>query len=180
MRARLRLLPLLLLVLTPLALRGQSPVQLSLFPPLQLVDEAESIAGVRLGLYGKNAGMEGFDLGVITHTTGDALALQIALVNVVQGDAAGAQVGWGLGFAIANVVEGELTGFQAGLYNGAQSARTLQLGVINNVAGRTAGLQLGLVNVTDDMNGFQVGLVNIIRSKDRFPVLPIVNWKLDG
>ncbi len=57
MRARFRLLPLLLLVLTPPALRGQAPVQLSFFPPIQLVNESESIAGVRLGIYGKNAGM---------------------------------------------------------------------------------------------------------------------------
>ncbi|HSM06679.1 MAG TPA: hypothetical protein VK858_18790 [Longimicrobiales bacterium] len=179
MRPRLLLLAALLL-LSPLALRAQAPIQLSLFPPIQLVDESEGIQGVRLGVYAKNAGMEGFDLGIVTHTTGDVLALQVALANIVEGDASGAQVGWGLGFAIANVVRGDFTGFQSGLYNGAGSARALQLGALNNVGGRVAGLQLGLVNVAEDMNGFQVGLVNIIRSKDRFPVLPIVNWKLDG
>ena len=41
------------------------------------------------------------------------------------------------------------------------------------------GLQVSFVNIANDMNGVQVGLINIIRSKDRFPVLPIVNWKFD-
>ena len=179
MRVR-TILPILILLLAPCALRAQAPIQLSLSPPLQLVDETESVQGLRLGLYAKNDDMEGFDLGVITHTTDDATALQIAFVNIVDGDALGAQVGWGLGVAIANVVRGKYTGFQSGLYNGAGSAEGFQMGVLNNVGGRAAGLQFGFVNVADDMNGFQVGLINIIRSKERFPVLPLVNWKLDG
>ncbi len=179
MRVR-TLVPVLTLLLAPQVLEAQKPIQLSLFPPLQLVNETESIQGFRFGLYAKNDDMEGFDLGVITHTTDDATALQISLVNIVDGDALGAQVGWGLGIAIANVVRGKYTGFQSGLYNGAGSAEGFQMGVLNNVGGRAAGLQFGLVNVADDMNGFQVGLINIIRSKERFPVLPIVNWKLDG
>ena len=35
-----------------------------------------------------------------------------------------------------------------------------------------------IVELTD--SGLQVGLINIIRSKDRFPVLPLVNWKFDN
>lgn len=27
-----------------------------------------------------------------------------------------------------------------------------------------------------NMNGVQIGLINIIKNKDKFPILPIVNW----
>jgi hypothetical protein len=41
------------------------------------------------------------------------------------------------------------------------------------------GFQFSLVNVAEDMYGVQVGLINIIRSKEDFPILPLVNWKFD-
>jgi len=178
MRPR-RLLPVLALLAAPVALRAQAPIQVSLFPPAQLVSEDQAISGLRLGLYGRNAAMTGFDLGVVTHTTGDASALQVAAVNVVEGDFMGVQVGWGLGIALANVVRGNVQGAQIGLYNGAGSAEAFQMGLINNVEGRMQGFQLSFVNIADDMHGLQLGLVNIIRSKERFPVLPLVNWKFD-
>lgn len=180
---RLRLVPGLLaaaLVLTPAAATAQAPFQLALFPPVQIVPEDEAVSGIRLSLYGRNAAMTGADLGAVTHTTGDATALQMAFVNIVDGDMTGVQLGWMLGGAIANVTRGTVKGFQWGLYNGSGDTRAFQLGGLNNASGRAVGLQLGLVNVADDMNGFQVGLINIIRSKENFPVLPIVNWKLDG
>jgi hypothetical protein len=164
----------------PAGAQAQAPIQLALFPPVQLVPETEAVSGVRLSLYGKNTEMTGADLGAVTHTTGDATALQMALVNVVEGDVTGVQVGWMLGAAIANVTRGTVRGFQWGLYNGSGDTEAFQLGLLNNAAGRAAGLQFGLVNVANDMYGLQVGLINIIRSKDRFPVLPIVNWKFDG
>lgn len=185
---RLRLAPGLLLgglllaalLVVPRAAEAQAPFQLALFPPAQIVPEDEAVSGIRLSLYGKNTDMTGADLGAVTHTTGDATALQMAFVNIVDGDLTGVQLGWVLGGAIANVTRGTVKGFQWGLYNGSGDTEAFQLGGLNNAAGRAAGLQLGLVNVADDMNGFQVGLVNIIRSKENFPVLPFVNWKLDG
>ena len=41
------------------------------------------------------------------------------------------------------------------------------------------GLQVAIVNFAEDLHGLQIGLINIIRSKDDFPILPIVNWKFD-
>lgn len=159
---------------------AQAPIQLSLFPPVALVPESEAVSGVRLGIYSKNSAMSGFDLGAITHTTGPVTALQLGLVNLVEGDMEGLQLGWGFGGAIANVVRGEALGAQIALYNQAATGRGFQWGAVNNVQGRMAGFQLSIVNIADDMNGLQVGLVNIIRSKERFPVLPLVNWKFDN
>ena len=34
-------------------------------------------------------------------------------------------------------------------------------------------------SIAEDLYGLQIGLINIIRSKDRFPIRPIVNWKFD-
>lgn len=181
MRQRLAaILPLALALITPAAVEAQAPFQLSLFPPVQIVPETQAVSGIRLGIYGKNTDMTGADLGLVTHTTGSATALQLAVVNIVEGDATGVQLGWMGGGAIANVVDGTFRGFQMGLYNGSGNNQAFQLGGLNNAKGRAAGLQFGLVNIANDMNGLQLGLINIIRSKENFPVLPLVNWKFDG
>lgn len=163
----------------PTATTAQAPIQVSLFPPAQIVPETDAVSGLRLGLYARNRAMTGLDLGVAMHTTADATALQISLVNVVEGDFTGAQVGWGVGASLANVTRGYMQGFQLGLYNGAGAAQGFQWGLVNNVDRRIQGFQLSLVNIAEDMHGLQVGLINIIRSKDSFPVLPLVNWKFD-
>jgi len=178
MRSR-HLLGLLALLLTPVAARAQSPIQLSLVPPAQLVPEDQAVNGLRLGLYARNSAMTGLDLGLVMHTTGDATALQVSLANIVEGDFTGVQLGWGLGGALANITRGHMQGVQLGLYNGAGTGEGMQWGLINNTDGRMQGLQLSLVNIADDLYGLQLGLINIIRSKDRFPVLPLVNWKFD-
>lgn len=171
---RLRtLLPLLGLMAAPSAVQAQSPIQLSLFPPLQLVNESEAVSGLRLGIYARNSAMTGLDVGFVTHTTGDASAFQWGLAHIVEGDFLGLQGG------LVNMTQGTMQGFQYGFYNGAGAGEGFQWGFVNNTEGRMAGLQLSFVNVANDMNGIQVGLINIIRSKDRFPVLPIVNWKFD-
>ena len=178
MRSRY-LVALLALLAAPAAARAQAPIQIAFFPPAQLVPEDQAVSGFRLSVYGRNAAMSGLDLGLVTHTTGNASALQVAVVTVVEGDFLGVQLGWGLGGALANITLGHMQGFQLGLYNGAGSAEGMQWGLVNNTEGRMQGFQLSLVNIAEDFYGVQVGLVNIIRSKDRFPVLPLVNWKFD-
>lgn len=177
----MRTLPALLLalLLAPLAVSAQSPVQVAFFPPLQIVPEDQAVSGLRISLYGRNSEMTGLDFGVVTHTTGNASALQLGLVNYVEGDFLGVQLGWGFGGSIANVTKGHMKGFQAAIYNGAGSGEGLQWGLVNNSNGRMEGLQLALVNFAEDMNGLQVGLINIIRSKETLSVLPIVNWKFN-
>lgn len=178
MRSR-HLFGLLAVLLSPVGAWAQSPVQIALFPPAQLIPEDQAVNGLRLGLYARNSAMTGLDLGLAMHTTGSATAVQVSLVNVVEGDFTGIQLGWGLGGSLANVTRGHVQGLQLGLYNGAGSGEGLQWGIINHTEGRMQGLQLSLVNIADDLYGLQVGLINIIRSKDRFPVLPLVNWKFD-
>ena len=175
------LLPALALVACalPAPLRAQAPIQVALFPPVQFVPENEGVEGLRLSIYGRNASMTGLDFGVVTHTTGTATALQIAVVNLVEGDFTGVQVGWGFGAGVANVVEGRMKGLQAAVLNTAGSGEGLQLGIVNHTSGRMEGLQVSFVNIADDMNGLQVGFINVIRSKERFSVLPLVNWKFE-
>jgi hypothetical protein len=177
---RLRsILPALVLLLSPLAVEAQSPIQISFFPPAQLVSEDQEITAFRLSLYGRNAEMTGLDLGLVTHTTGDATALQIGAVNIVEGDFTGLQAGWA-GGSLVNFTRGHMKGLQFAIYNGAGSGQGLQWGLVNNTEGHMEGLQVSFVNIANDFNGLQVGLINIIRSKDRFPVLPLVNWKFDN
>lgn len=133
------------------------PVQLSLFTPIQIFPEDDTITGVRINLiYGRNATVTGLDWGLINHTTtGTTKAWQIGVVGLVDSDFTGWQDNQ------VNVVKGNFKGFQSGIFNYAKSAK---------------GLQLGFVNYAERMNGLQIGFVNIIRQDGVFPVLPIVNW----
>ncbi len=166
-----------LATLLPQGALAQSPIQISLLPPVQIVPEDESVSGIRLGVYARNRNMTGLDWGVVTHTTGDATALQIAAVNWVEGDFSGLQLGWGLGGSLANIVGGHMQGLQVGIYNGVATGQGFQWGLVNQASERMQGFQLSLVNIAEDFEGLQIGLINIIRSKERFPVLPLVNWK---
>ena len=137
--------------------QAQSPIQLSLFPPVQLVDEGSAIQGLRLSLiYGKNTNVTGLDWGLINHTTsGLSKGVQWGLVGYNQGDF----LGWQGNFI--NFTEGNVEGLQWGFFN---------------QGGHVSGLQLGFVNYAHSMKGIQIGLVNIIKQGGQFPVFPIVNW----
>jgi hypothetical protein len=139
------------------ALAETRPVQLSLFTPIQIFPENDTITGVRINLiYGRNASVTGLDWGLINHTTaGMTTAWQIGVVGLVDSDFTGWQNN------DVNVVKGNFKGFQSGIVNYARSAK---------------GLQLGFVNYAERINGLQIGLLNIIRQDGVFPVLPIVNW----
>lgn len=163
------------------------PVQVSLLSPVQIFPPETGITGVRLSLlYGRNAAMTGLDVGLTTHTTGDAAAFQWGAVHVMEGDFTGWQQGLinydqgaftGLGEGLVNYAVGEVKGIQFGGVNVAGSAfEGLQAGVYNQAA-TSRGLQIGIVNYTARAGSvFQLGLVNIISSKERLPVLPVVNW----
>ncbi|NIP61013.1 MAG: hypothetical protein GWM92_00445 [Gemmatimonadetes bacterium] len=195
---------LLAVVLLPLSIRAQEsrPFQLALVTPAQIFPDETEITGLRLSiLYGRNAGMVGADVGLVTHTTGDATAVQWAGVNIVGGDATGWQQSLvnynkqdfrGLGQAVVNYTAGELTGIHGGVVNyAAGDVSGLHGGVVNVAGGALEGVQWGLYNQSQMTRGFQlglvnftrgagsllqIGLVNIISGKDRFPVTPIVNW----
>ena len=133
------------------------PIQLSLFTPVQIVPETESINGLRLNLiYSRNASVTGVDFGLVNHTTtGLSKGVQFNLVGYNEADWLGFHWG-GL-----NYTAGNFEGFQWGFVNYANAAN---------------GFQLGFVNYARTMHGLQIGLINIIKQGGQFPVFPIVNW----
>lgn len=159
-------------------------LQLSLFPPVQLVESRRAVAGFRLGVVPVNSEMTGLDIGAVTWTTGELTALQFGLVNVVEGEAVGVQFGWanivagrGVGWQSAplNITGDGYIGFQQGLVNvnAGRPSVGLQLGAVN-YARKFTGLMIGLVNITPRLGGLQIGIVNYA-GNSALPVLPIAN-----
>ena len=146
----------LIMMAAPLMAQDK-PIQLSLFNPIQLVNENEGVTGVRLNLiYSRNTHVTGFDWGLVNHTTsGMSKGVQWALVGLNEGDF----IGWQGSFV--NITKGDFEGFQWGFVNYANHA---------------SGFQLGIVNYAVTLDGLQIGLVNIIKQGGQFPVFPIVNW----
>jgi hypothetical protein len=134
---------------------AKKPIQLALLAPIQIFPDSETIAGFRFNLlYGRNANMNGFDLGLVNHITGDFKGLQLGPVGWIEGQLKGAQYG------IVSLATGSFVGAQLGGFNYAK---------------RGKGLQLGLVNYAESIHGLQIGLVNIIRTGGFLPVMIIAN-----
>ena len=71
------------------------PIQLSLFNPIQIVPESQSISGFRLNLiYGKNVNVTGFDLGLVNQSTGFQMGVQFGALNLTDRG----MIGWQDGF----------------------------------------------------------------------------------
>jgi hypothetical protein len=154
----------------PLAAQD-SPIQLSLFTPVQIVPEEKGVSAVRLNLiYSANAFVRGVDLGLVNTTTGGpSSGVQWAFVAINKGSFSGWQS------AAVSITDGRFEGLQWSWVNSAKEGEGLQLGFVN-MATNWDGLQLGLVNYTERLHGVQVGLINIIKQDGQFPVFPIVNW----
>jgi len=165
----------------------RSPLQIGLFPPVQLVPESYDIYGLKLNLFiGRCRNLTGIDLGVAGEVTDEVNGLQLALVgsqasrlNGLQisgllagfnqaGEIRGVQLGWGL-FGGSNEAN-RMTGLQlaAGIGIGWNDSKGpmhgLQLGAAlfgANLAGEVDGLQITtLFNKARDLRGVQIGLVN--------------------
>jgi hypothetical protein len=151
----------------------EKPIQLSVFPPIQITAEDQSVSAVRLSLlFGRNANVTGLDWSFIAnHTTGDQLGVQFGLGSLVEGDF----TGWQSNFAV-NVTRGDMHGLQSGFVNITGTGRGVQWGAVNYAKQNYRGLQLSFVNYAQSINGVQVGLINIIKEGGMFPVFPIVNW----
>ena len=107
---------------------GQNFIQLSLFNPIQLLEEGESLEGLRLNLiYSVNKDITGLDWGLVNKTNGNFLGLSDGAVNIV---------------------EGKMTGLQMGFVNISNEVSGVQFGFVNK-AGSLNGLQIGLVNFND-------------------------------
>jgi len=157
--------------MTALAGDGESPINLSLFNPIQITNENTSVTAFRFSLiYGRNADVAWVDLGLVNRTTGSGKGLSWNGIGMIDGDFTGWQNG------IANITKGHFVGYQSGwIYNRAGSGSGFMWGLYNS-SSDFSGLQIGLVNICDRMNGLQIGLVNIIKSKEKLKFFPIVNW----
>jgi len=141
-------------------LAQDNPFQLSLFDPIQIVPNNESISGIRLNLiYTKNVNVTGFDMGLVNVTTGKQLGVQWGGVNVTEGGFTGWQS------AIVNMSKGDFVG--------------LQTSWVNYHGGYFNGLQFSIVNYTETLKGLQIGLINIIGKGGFLPVFPIFNFDFD-
>jgi hypothetical protein len=137
-----------------------NPFQLSLFNPIQIVPENESVSGIRLNLiYTKNVNVTGLDWGLVNKTTGKQLGVQWGFVNLTDGGFTGWQSG------VVNVTNGGSVG--------------LQTGWVNYHMGHFNGLQFSIVNYSATLKGLQLGLINIIGSGGFLPVFPIFNFNFD-
>lgn len=156
----------------PATSMAQSPLQLSVLNPIQLVSEYDSVRGVSLGLvYTVNNDMTGFNLSLVANKLyGDMRGIQFGLFNMVEGGVTGWQVG---GY---NSVAGDFLGWQGAAVNfNSGMTRGLQTGLLNRTGG-LRGLQLGLLNMTDTLYGIQIGLLNMNSSGEPFGFLPIINF----
>jgi hypothetical protein len=136
------------------------PIQLSLFNPIQIVPETESVGGFRFNLiYGKNANVTGLDLGLVNQSTGKQNGVQWGGVNLTDGGV----TGWQSGFV--NVSTGNSVGLQTGL--------------VNHHHGHFHGLQFSVVNYAATLNGLQLGIINIIGEGGFLPVFPLFNFDFD-
>jgi hypothetical protein len=155
------LLILSLIIISTANLHAQdNPIQLSLFDPIQIVPNHESVSGLRLNLiYSKNVNVTGFDWGLVNVTTGKQLGVQWGGVNITDGGV----TGWQAGFV--NISRGNFEG--------------LQTSMVNYHEGHFNGLQFSVVNYTATLKGLQLGLINIIGSGGFLPVFPFFNFDFD-
>ena len=135
----------------------EKPIQLSLFNPVQIVPEDQSVKGFRFNLiYGKNAAVTGLDIGLVNMSTGLETGIQWGAVGITDGGF----VGWQSNFA--TISKGDSKG--------------VQWSTVNYHEGHFHGLQVAFVNYTDTMRGIQLGLINIINKGGFLPIFPFFNF----
>jgi hypothetical protein len=144
-------------MLTALPARAaEKPINLSLFTPVSLAKETDSVSGFRFNLiYGKNTSVKVVDLGLINQTTSMSSGLQWGAVNCTAGNQSGLQI------ATVNINQGTTSGLQWAGVNYAENA---------------GGLQLAFVNYARKISGVQIGAINIIKEGGFLPVCIIANW----
>ncbi len=171
-RSSILLATTLLVAIAPHSSRAQTkPFELSLWSPIQVAGEEESISGIRLNiLYGRNQSVSGVDVGVVNWTTGDQTGFQFGVVGIVEGDFSGWQGNKG-----ANITRGRVSGVQLSFYNQALEGDLAQIGMINRLEEDGQGLQLGFVNVARNFRGAFIGVANVTQQEGRGFHLGIIN-----
>lgn len=180
------------------------PLQLSLYPTLQLIDYNNDVAGLRLNLIGVNGCMTGLDVGIINQTDHLFTGAGIGIINLCQGDSRGVDIGFinhvngnVTGFQgipliswwnALNIVHGKCVGAQGGLVNQSKELVGVQCGLVNvaydakgvmagiyNYSENFSGLDLGLINIAyENMTGAQIGIYNGVRNANGFQ-LGVIN-----
>ena len=157
-------------VTSPAVYADSKPIQLSLWESVQIFPVETEIKGLRLAIYGRNTVMKGLDIGIAMRTDTEFVGLQYGILGFGDGNFTGWQNN------AINIANGTVKALQTGLYNGAGEGTGLQFGAVN-IAKSYHGLMLGIFNMTDDMNGLQIGIINVINNKEKWGILPIVNWQ---
>jgi len=160
-----------------------------------------SVLGLQVaGMTWTEEDVYGVQAAAIANVIGEKMiALQVAPVNAVWGDAGGLQIGVAnydgatfAGFQVGGVINwnnGPAYGFEVspinvnredflgcalgGLVNYSEKMKGFACGLIN-VSYEMTGYQLGLVNACDQMHGVQIGLLNLI-CESKLPIMLIAN-----
>ena len=148
-------------------------INLALWDPVQIFNHDYVIHGLRLNIYGNNAGLKGVDIGIANWITGETVGIQWGLINVTEGNFTGWQS------APVQKVGGHMTGLQSGwLVSINESGKGLQASGVT-MSNNFVGLQLGIVNYAVAYHGIQIGLINIIKEGGMLPFFPIFNFSFD-
>lgn len=152
-----------------------SPLQLSLFTPVQIIPKDMDVCGFRFNLiYGNNRKVSGLDIGLINRTTDTFKGLELAGL--------GNRGAWVYGIQAAllplgrNYAANTIQGVQVGTGNIAMDGGAgLQVGVFNQAVNEEfKGIQIGLLNYCQSLTGIQIGLLNHAADAS-VPWLPIIN-----
>ena len=149
-----------------------TPLQLSVWEPVQLFPEKFNVYGIRMNLpYGRNQNVTGLDIGGVNVVADQQTGGQLGLINLSQnftGVCAGLMSHTnnlrGLHLGLSNTAKDSLCGVQvAGLMNLADHVKGVQVhcGIFGNGAVRVDGTQSVLLagyNLTDELNGTQLAM----------------------
>jgi hypothetical protein len=149
-----------------------TPLQLSVWTPIQLFPENFDVYGIRMNLvYGNNQNMTGVDVGPLNVIAENQSGGQLGLMNL-SGNFLGVCAGGmnftnnfqGGQFGLLNTAQDSLTGLQfAGLMNLSDHVKGVQLhiGILGNGAVLVDGAQLVAFgcNLTDSINGVQTAVI---------------------
>jgi hypothetical protein len=137
-----------------------TPLEIAIFPPLQLPGTDFGVKGLRLSVVGLNREARGLDLallGNITNVNFKGIAIS-GLFNYNRG---------------ASTVVGLQVAGLANLNTGHSVVYGVQVAGFND-AGTVYGLQIGLINIANELHGIQIGLCNVNKNGP-FHVSPIIN-----
>ena len=144
-----------------------TPIQISLFPPVQLFSSDTEVRGVRLNLLmGYNTRVDGFDVGVIMSLADELNGVQIGFINQAI-CFTGLQVGLMnvdfVGFARpirgSHTDQRSATSRSQGIQIGVMNCIGAGPGVADDPSSSFSGLQIGIMNFADEMKGVQISSV---------------------